>query len=55
MILVNDTEYHSLVKEEVDYDPTKTETLKVYSLKANDKEIISESMPWIIGDFEDKI
>ena len=28
-ILVNDAEYHSLVKEEVDYDPTKTETLTV--------------------------
>ena len=53
-ILVNDAEYHSLVKEEVDYDPTKTETLNV-TLKVNEKDTISGSMPWIIGDVEDKI
>ena len=53
-ILVNEAEYYSLVKEEVDYDPIKTETLKV-TLKVNDKDTISGSMPWIIGDVEDKI
>ena len=32
---VNDADVYNLVKEEVDYDPTKTETLRV-SLKVND-------------------
>ena len=54
IIRVNDTDYYSLVKEEVDYDPTKTEALRV-DLKVNDKETISGSMPWIIDDMEDKI
>ena len=52
--MVNGAEYYSLVKEEVDYDPIKTETLKV-TLKVNDKDTIYGSMPWIIGDVEDKI
>ena len=54
-ILVNDAEYYSLVKEEVDYDPSKTETLTVESVKINDKETISGSIPWIIDDVEEKI
>ena len=33
---VNDADIYSLVKEEADYDPTKTETLTVI-LKVNDK------------------
>ena len=53
-IRVNDYDIYSLVKEEVDYDPTKTETLTVY-LDVNNKETISGSMPWIIDDIEDKI
>ena len=32
---INDNDIYSLVKEEVDYDPTKTETLKLKSLKIN--------------------
>ena len=35
-IKVNDEDIHSLVKEEIDYDPTQTATLKVRSLKVND-------------------
>ena len=51
---MNDVYIYSLVKEEVDYDPSKTESLRV-DLKVNDKDAISGSMPWIINDVEDKI
>ena len=53
-IKVNDAEIYSLVKEEVDYDPTKTEELFV-ELKVNMKVAISRHMPWIINDVADKI
>ena len=47
------------MKEEVDYDPTKTETLYV-RLNINDKKDNQEwaiygSMPWIIDDVADKV
>ena len=52
---VNDADiYSSLVKEEADYDPSKTEELSV-KLKVNDKEAITAPMPWINDDVEDKI
>ena len=54
VIKVNDEDYYSLVKEEYDYDPTKTETLSV-DLKINDKMTIHRSIPWIIDDVEEKI
>jgi len=54
-IKVNDADIYDLIKEEVDYDPTKTVRLKVYSVKVNEKEIISLSMPYIIGDVEEKV
>ena len=52
---VNDVDIYSLVKEEADYDPSKTETLWVNKLKVNEKLIISEPTPWIINEVEDKI
>ena len=51
---VNDADFYSLVKEEADYDPSKTEEL-ITTLIVNEKETISGSTPWIIDDFEDKI
>ena len=54
-IKVNDLNIHSLVKEEIDYDPTQTKTLNIKSLKVNEKEIIVRSMPWIINDVEERI
>ena len=51
---MNDYDVYSLVKEEVDYDPSKTETL-ILTITINDKSTIWGSMPWIIGDVEDKI
>ena len=50
------------MKEEVNYDPTKTESINV-ELHINDKKnsngrplyAIHGTMPWIIGDVEDKI
>ena len=41
IIKINDANIYSLVKEEVDFDPTKTEALNVEHLKVNDKEAIS--------------
>ena len=46
-----------MTKEEANYDPSKTETLSVY-LDVNDgpnKRVVRGSIPWIIGDFEDKM
>ena len=37
MIRVNDAEFYSLVREEADFDPTKTEQLKV-KLRINDQK-----------------
>ena len=61
-IKVNGADIYNLVKEEINFDPTKTETLKV-NLNINDKKLrngykewaIKGSMPWIIDDVEDKI
>ena len=55
VIKVNGEDIYSLIKEELDFDPTKTETLKVYYLKVNDIVAISGPMPWIINDVEEKI
>ena len=64
VIKVNDMDIYCLIKEEVNFDPTVTETLSI-SLNFNDKKCkkngsllkydISGSMPWIIDDFEDKV
>ena len=52
--MVNGSSVHNLVKEEVEYDPTKTKALSV-NLKVNDTVAISGSTPWIIDEVEDKI
>ena len=54
VIRINDADIYSLTKEEVDYDPSKTESMSVV-LKVNDKETISRPTPWIIDEFEEKI
>ena len=51
---VNDEDIYSLTKEEVDFDPSKTETLAT-NLKINEIQAISDSMPWIIDEVEEKI
>ena len=51
---VNDEDLYSLTKEEVDFDPSKTESLDVI-LKVNEIEAISGSMPYIIDEVEDRI
>ena len=55
VIRINDADIYSLTKEEVDYDPSKTEALTLSSFKVNNKEIISVSTPWIIDDVDEKI
>ena len=59
---VNDADIYSLTKEEVDYNPSKTEPLKV-DLSLKDKQesneepeyTISGETPWIIDEVEEKI
>ena len=51
---MNDADVYSLPKEEVDFDPTKTEKLSA-KLSINDKNTISAPMPWIVNDVSDKI
>ena len=51
---VNDEDLYSLKKEEVDFDPSKTEQLAV-NLKINGAEVISVCMPWIIDEVEERI
>ena len=54
VIRVNDGDIYRLPKEEVDYDPSKTERLGV-ELKMNEKMVIEGSMPWITDDVDDKV
>ena len=51
---VNDEDLYSLTKEEVDFDPSKTESLST-SLKVNDDLVISTPVPWIIDEVEERI
>ena len=53
-IRVNDADFYSLVKEEADFDPTKTENLYVI-LKINGECALRGNMPWIIDDVSDKV
>ena len=55
VIRVNDNDIYSLKKEEVDYDPSKTEILSLRLVEINDKEIFFGQTPWIIDEVEDKI
>ena len=52
---INGEDIYNLVKEEVDYDPSKTETLHVELSFNNQTCAISGNTPWIINDVEDKI
>ena len=61
-IRINDADFYSLVKEEADFDPTKTEPISVYLIindwKDNNGEevwAIDGSIPWIIDDVSDKV
>ena len=51
---VNDADIYSLVKEEVNYDPSKIESLIVdLAINENLELIISGLMPWIVDDVEE--
>ena len=54
LIKVNDDDIYSLVKEEPDFDPTKTLTLEV-DLDINEKETISGSVSWIVDEVSEKV
>ena len=51
---VNDSDYYTLVKEELDYDPNKVETFSC-TLILNEVEALRGIMPWNIDEVEDKI
>ena len=51
---VNEADIYCLVKEEVDFDPTKIEALQVH-LCINDIVTIEKLMPWIMDDVDEKI
>ena len=61
-IKINDEDIYGLVKEEVDYDPTKTDELDV-SLNINDRKdeyeieewVLKGKLPWIVQDVDDKV
>ena len=55
VIRINDADIYSLTKEEVDYDPSKTENLGVSSFKVNEKVIFTISTPWIVDEVDEKI
>ena len=59
---MNDADIYCLIKEEVDYDPSKIETLEVHlnmndikNKKGKENWIIFGSMPWIIEDVDEKV
>ena len=54
-IKVNGYDYYTLVKEDIDYDPSKVETLKCESIKLNNIEAHRGSMPWILDEVEEKL
>ena len=51
---VNGEDVYNLTKEEVDFDPSKTESLSV-NLKVNEIEAITGSMPWLTDEVEERI
>ena len=54
-IKVNGEDYFSLVKEELGADLSQVEVFKCQSLKVNDLEALTDSMPWLLDQFEQKI
>ena len=56
MFRVNDEDLYSLTKEEVDFDPSKTESLRV-SLVVNEILTINKyaPVPFIIDEVDDRI
>lgn len=55
IIQVNGYDYYTLVKEDIDFEPSKVEVFKCKSLLLNDVEAHKGSMPWILHDVELKI
>ena len=55
LIKVNDFDYYTLVREEIDFDPTQIELFKCEKLVLNDLEALSGQMPWVYEEVEEKI
>ena len=55
LIKVNDKDYYTLVKEEIDFDPSQIESFKCRSLKLNEVEAHSGVMPWVLEEVEEKM
>ena len=54
LLKVNDFDYYTLIKEELDYDPTQFESFSC-TLALNEEVAISGSMTWDIEEVEQKI
>ena len=55
ILKVNDFDYYTLVKEEIDFDPSQIESFKCLSLKLNEVEAHSGVMPWVLEEVEEKM
>ena len=55
LVKVNDFSYYTLVKEELDFDPTQIEAFKCRWLKLNEEVAHRGAMAWILEEFEGKI
>ena len=55
ILKVNDFDYYTLVKEEIDFDPTQIELFKCEKLVLNEVEALSGQVPWVIEEVEEKI
>ena len=55
IIKINGEDYYTLVKEEIDFDPSKIEAFNCGYLKLNEVEVQTGSIPWILDEFEEKI
>ena len=53
-VKVNGRDIFNLPREEVDFDPSRTENLEV-QLKVNDAKAIDGNMPYIVEDVNEKI
>ena len=55
VLKVNDCDYYTLIKEEVDYDPSQFESFGCVKLVLNEVEALTGNIAWDIEQFESKI
>ena len=55
VVKVNDYDYYTLPKEDIDFDPSVIDLFKCGSLKLNGDKAHSGGMPWILNEVEEKL